>query len=199
MTWCGGALAVLGVLAVGCENMSPSRDEQKKTGTDRMVAKADAPVAVAEIHGAGDNKDKIHGTVTFTQMENGVKVVAEVDGLTPGKHGIHVHEGKDLSAPDLKGSGKHYNPAGESHKHSGPDDAQRHAGDLGNIEADDKGHGHLELTTDMLSVNGKNSVVDRSVIIHAKEDDLKNQPAGNSGDKIAGGVVKLKGSKAAAS
>jgi len=149
--------------------------------------------AVAEIHGAGDNHDKIHGTATFTQMAHGVKVVVDVDGLSPGKHGIHVHDKPDLSDPKLMKAGPHYNPDDAAHKHAGPEDPDRHAGDLGNIEVDEKGHGHLELTDDDLSVDGpKNPVVGHSLIIHAKEDDLKSQPAGNSGDRIAGGVIVLK-------
>jgi Cu-Zn family superoxide dismutase len=149
--------------------------------------------ATAAIHGAGDNKDKITGTATFTESDKGVKIVVDVDGLTPGKHGIHIHEKTDLSDPKLAGAGGHFNPDGKEHHHAGPDEAKRHAGDLGNIEVDDKGHGHLELTDDQLSIAGqKNSVVGHSVIIHAKEDDLKSQPAGNSGDRVAGGVIEAK-------
>jgi len=148
--------------------------------------------AVAEIHGAGDNRDKIHGKATFTQIDSGVKIVVDVEGLTPGKHGIHIHEKPDLSDPKLMSTGGHYNPDDGDHKHAGPDDPKRHAGDLGNIEADASGHGHLELTDDALSVDGKNAVVGHALIIHEKEDDLHTQqPPGNAGGRIAGGAIVL--------
>ncbi|MDB5333102.1 MAG: sodC [Phycisphaerales bacterium] len=158
-------------------------------GGANIVHAADAASgAVAHIHGAGDTKDKITGTATFTPAEGGVKVVVEVKGLTPGKHGIHIHEKADLSKPDLSGAGGHFNPGG--HKHGGPD-GEHHAGDLGNIEADADGNAHLEETVKGLSIaDAKDGVIGHSVIIHAAVDDLKSDPAGNSGKRIAGGVIE---------
>ena len=151
------------------------------------------PEAVAIIHGAGDNKDKIKGTASFVPESEGIKIVVDVTGLTPGKHGIHVHQKPDLSAPDLSSAGPHFNPGGASHHHGGPDDANHHAGDLGNIEADDSGHGHLELMSKDLSIEDpKTGVIGHSIIIHAKPDDLKTDPAGNSGARIAGGAIVLR-------
>jgi Cu-Zn family superoxide dismutase len=156
------------------------------------AAPPDKQAAVAIIHGAGDNKDKITGTVSFVPAGDGVKVVADIKGLTPGKHGIHIHEKSDLSSPDLKSAGPHFNPGG-AHHHGGPDDADHHAGDLGNIEADADGNGHLEIIAKDLSIEGSgNGVVGHSVIIHAGEDDLKSQPAGKSGDRIAGGAINVR-------
>ena len=149
--------------------------------------------AIAIIHGAGDNKDKITGTVSFVPDGSGVKIVADVNGLTPGKHGIHIHVKSDLSSPDLKSAGPHFNPGGESHHHGAPDDPNHHAGDLGNIEADANGHGHLELMSSDLTIeDSKTGVVGHSVIIHAGEDDLKSDPAGKSGDRIAGGAINVR-------
>ena len=149
--------------------------------------------AIAHIMGAGDTRDKIHGTATFTAAApKGVKVVVDVDGLTPGKHGIHIHEKADLSDPKLMSVGGHFNPDDADHHHSGTDDPKRHAGDLGNITADAKGHGHLEITTDALSIEGKNGVVGHAIIIHEKEDDLKTQqPPGNAGGRVAGGAIVI--------
>lgn len=146
--------------------------------------------AVAIIHQAGNHDGKITGTVSFTPTGDGVRVIADVEGLSPGKHGIHIHEKSDLSSPDLKSAGPHFNPGGASHHHAGPDDADHHAGDLGNIEADSNGHGRLEIIAHDLTIEDpKTGVVGHSVIIHANEDDLKSQPAGNSGDRIAGGAI----------
>lgn len=145
--------------------------------------------AVAQIKGAGANKDKIKGTVTFVQAQEGVRILVDVTGLAPGKHGIHIHEAADLSDPELKGAGPHWNP--EGHKHGGPAENMRHAGDLGNITADDKGNAKTELKVAGITVNGpKDAVVGHSVILHEKEDDLKTDPAGASGARIAGGVIE---------
>ena len=155
--------------------------------------KANAKQAAAIIHGAGAHKDKIKGDVTFTEVSDGVKIVAHVDGLTPGKHGFHIHEKTDLSKPDLTSAGPHFNP--EGHKHGGPDSESHHAGDLGNLEADEHGHADYEMTVKDLTIQGsKNSVVGHSVIIHEKEDDLKTDPAGAAGARIAGGAIQVKSS-----
>ena len=161
------------------------------TGVAALAEEA-APEATAMIHNAGKHDQKISGTASFTQLTKGVKIVIDVDGLAPGKHGIHIHEKPDLTAPDLSSAGPHYNPDGAEHHHGGPADATRHAGDLGNIEADEKGHGHLECEDADLSVTGKNSVVGHSLIIHEKEDDLKTDPSGNSGARIAGGAIETR-------
>jgi Cu-Zn family superoxide dismutase len=194
------ALLVLAIAAVSSGFSLPRNAQTAAAGplrnTVSSVRLADdemAKVAVAKIYGAGETHDKITGTATFTQIEHGVKIVVDVDGLTPGKHGIHIHEKPDLTDPKLISAGAHFNPGGAEHHHGSPDDAKRHAGDLGNIEVDDKGHGHLELKDDELAVDGKNGVVGHSVIIHAKVDDLKTQPSGASGDRVAGGAIVLKG------
>lgn len=147
--------------------------------------------ALATIQGAGANKDKIHGTVTFVQVKDGVEVQVEVSGLSPGKHGMHIHEKADTSDPELKSAGGHWNP--DNHKHGAPNEGDHHAGDLGNITADDKGVAKAQLTIKGVTVNGeKTGVVGHSVIIHEKEDDLKTDPAGASGARIAGGAIELK-------
>ncbi|HEX8916564.1 MAG TPA: superoxide dismutase family protein [Humisphaera sp.] len=145
--------------------------------------------ATATIAGAGEHKDKIKGMLTFTEAHGGVRVTGEITGLTPGKHGFHVHEKGDLSDPKLVSAGGHFNP-GKS-KHGGPDTEHRHAGDWGNITADDKGVAKIDATFKGVSLTGKeDGIVGRSVIVHAKEDDTKTDPSGASGDRIAGGVIE---------
>lgn len=127
------------------------------------------------------------GMVTFTKSADSVQVVADVSGLTPGKHGFHIHEFGDCSAPDATSAGGHFNP---THKpHGAPDADEHHAGDLGNLEADSSGKAHLELTDKTLKLSGDNSVLGLAVIVHAKEDDLKSQPVGNAGGRLACGVI----------
>jgi superoxide dismutase, Cu-Zn family len=135
---------------------------------------------------AGNN---VSGTITFTSTEKGVKVVVDVQGLTKGKHGIHIHEYGDCSAPDGSSAGGHFNPVGMMH--GGPMDITRHMGDMGNLEADGAGKAHLEYFDQMISMKGENSIIGKSVILHKNEDDLKTQPAGNAGPRVACGVIGL--------
>jgi Cu-Zn family superoxide dismutase len=138
----------------------------------------------------------VRGTIRFDQVEDGVRVTAEISGLTPhAKHGFHVHEFGDLSDPAGKATGGHYNP--EGHDHSLPPEtygergqAERHAGDLGNLQADGDGNAVFSETFDNLSIFDptKNPVLGRGMIIHAQPDD-GGQPTGNAGARIAQGVI----------
>ena len=142
--------------------------------------------AIAVIRPVGDKK--VSGTVTFTEDADGVRIHAELSGLSPGQHGFHVHEFGDCAAVDLSSAGGHFNP---THKpHAGPDASERHEGDMGNIEADSSGKATLDYLDHHISLgNDDQSVIGRSVVIHAKPDDLKSQPAGDSGARIGCGVI----------
>ncbi len=131
----------------------------------------------------------VEGVVTFTKSGNEVKIVADVTGLTPGKHGFHIHEFGDCSSPDGKAAGGHFNPT--NNPHAGHDAEQRHEGDLGNLEADSSGKAHLDLTDNMMAMTGEKSIIGRGVIVHEKEDDLKSQPVGNAGGRVACGVIGI--------
>lgn len=129
----------------------------------------------------------VHGTVTFEQQGPLLVVTAEVRGLEPGStHGIHIHEYGDISAPDGTAAGGHYNP--EDMPHALPHDPERHAGDLGNIEANDQGVATKTIKVRNASLMGINPVLGRAVILHAKEDD-GGQPTGNAGARLAQGVI----------
>lgn len=131
----------------------------------------------------------VEGTVTFTDLGDGrIQVEADVRGLEPNSsHAIHVHEFGDIRSPDGKSAGGHYNP--EKHDHALPKKAERHAGDLGNLEADAAGHAHYVLTVDNITLMGSmNPIIGRGVIVHAGEDD-GGQPTGNAGGRIAAGVI----------
>jgi superoxide dismutase, Cu-Zn family len=129
---------------------------------------------------------QVTGTVTFTKVGDDVQVVADIQGLKPGKHGFHIHEKGDCSAPDAASAGGHFNPAMKHH--GGPDTLDHHAGDLGNIVTDASGKTHLDWKG-KLSLTGKDSIIGKSVVVHEKEDDLKTDPAGNSGARVACGAI----------
>jgi superoxide dismutase, Cu-Zn family len=143
--------------------------------------------AVAVLHPTKGNSAS--GIVRFEGVMEGIHVVADLTGLTPGKHGFHIHEYGDCSAEDGTSAGGHFNP--EKMPHSSPSSKERHAGDLGNIEADKDGKAHLDYVDTMISFNGKNSIIGRGVIVHEKEDDLKTQPTGAAGSRVACGVIGI--------
>ncbi|BDS06478.1 hypothetical protein NT6N_15180 [Oceaniferula spumae] len=132
-----------------------------------------------------------NGTLIFTAKADGkVEIVAEVSGLKPNaKHAFHIHEFGDIRAKDGTATGGHYNP--EGHDHALPDKAKRHAGDLGNLEADAEGKAKLTIVVDNISLFGKkNPIVGRAIIVHVGEDD-GGQPTGNAGARIAQGVIGI--------
>ena len=132
---------------------------------------------------------QVTGTATFTEKDGKVEVVVNAKSLTPGKHGVHVHDKGDCSASDASSAGPHFAPGGG--QHAGPTDANRHAGDLGNLEAGADGSAKLTITSDKLTVgDGERSVVGRALVIHGDPDDLATQPSGNSGGRVACGVIK---------
>src|SRR6266699_1961202 len=132
---------------------------------------------ISVLHPTAGNK--VSGTVTFTPVTDGVQVHAEIAGLTPGKHGFHVHEFGDCSAADASSAGAHFNPTNQPH--AAPDATARHVGDMGNIEADTSGAAKLDYLDHNMSLsNDDRSIIGRSVVVHAKADDLKSQPAGDS-------------------
>ena len=131
----------------------------------------------------------IQGTVSFIQEGSGVRVIADLSGLTPGKHGIHIHEFGDCTAADGSSLGGHYNPGNTMH--AGPEDKERHVGDLGNIEADKTGKAKYNRLDQQISLNGRNSIIGRSIVIKEKADDYKTQPGGAAGMRIACGVIGI--------
>jgi superoxide dismutase, Cu-Zn family len=140
--------------------------------------------AIAVLHSASGSQ--VAGTVTFTKTGDTVQVVADITGLTPGKHGFHIHEFGDCSAADASSAGGHFNPM---HKpHGAPDSPERHEGDMGNLEADSTGKAHLELKDSMLKFSGADSILGHAVIVHEKVDDW-SQPVGNAGGRLACGVI----------
>ncbi|MBT2582681.1 superoxide dismutase family protein [Planococcus sp. ISL-109] len=132
------------------------------------------------------------GTAELTEEDTGVLVKLNVEGLEPGTHGIHFHEEGLCEAPDFESAGGHFNPTGASHGHDNPDGP--HAGDLKNIEVADDGTSMDELTAENLTlqIGEDNSLLKEggtALVIHASADDGQTDPSGDSGDRIACGVV----------
>lgn len=156
---------------------------------DHHEEKAEKVLKSAIVVLVAGNDSGVSGTVTFSEVKGGVKVMADVKGLTPGKHGFHIHQKGDISKADLTSTGGHFNPKG--HDHAGPKSKMRHVGDLGNLVANAGGAAKMEAVFKGVFMRGNNSILGRAVIIHAGEDDLTSQPTGAAGSRVAGGVIGL--------
>jgi Cu-Zn family superoxide dismutase len=128
------------------------------------------------------------GTVEFTQHSNEVMVTAKLSGLKPNQeHGFHVHEKGDCSSADAMSAGGHFNPTNAPH---GPQTGPHHAGDIPNLKADASGNAQGTFHLTGLNIgSGAADIVGKSVVVHANPDDYASQPAGNSGARIACGVI----------
>ena len=148
------------------------------------VAKYDAVAALLPASGS-----QVSGSVSFRVIPGGLHMDAAVTGLNQGDHGFHIHEVGNCTAADASSAKGHFNPFGKPH--GSHDHDEHHAGDMPNLSADANGKAILSVDLPGLSVSpGESSILDRAVIIHADPDDYKTQPAGNSGKRIACGVIK---------
>ena len=141
--------------------------------------------AIAVLHPTEGNK--VQGVVAFTKEKKTVRIQAGIEGLPPGPHGFHIHEYGDCSSPDATSASGHFNPGNAPH--GAPTAEKRHAGDLGNIEADSAGVAKLDIRDNQLSFEGPHSIIGRSVIVHLSPDDFATQPTGNAGARLACGVI----------
>jgi Cu-Zn family superoxide dismutase len=162
-------------------------------GQDNAGKRAPPQKAVAVM--APTSGSKVTGVVTFTARDGYVEISGDVRGLTPGLHGFHIHEFGDISALDGGSAGGHFNPT--DMPHAGPDAPKRHVGDLGNIKADASGKATLQIHDKLIALHGPNSVIGRALVIHAQPDDLKSQPSGEAGERVACGVIGLANPKPA--
>ena len=130
----------------------------------------------------------VTGTVRFTQVGDRVRITGDVSGHSRGNKAIHIHEKGDCSSTDGMSTGGHFNPTKVAHGAPGAG----HAGDFGNLVFDDQGRALVNIMASGIAVNSTapNGIVGRAVIIHAQEDDLKTDPTGNAGGRVACGVIQ---------
>lgn len=182
------AIAVIGlaVLAAGACNDSRSDPRAGQRDIDALFARSFS-------HPIVDTAGKRIGTVTSAPDTDGVVVKFAVAGLAPGRHGIHLHEVGRCDPPDFASAGGHWETRGRKHGHDNPQGP--HDGDWDNLEVGADGRG----ATDRL-IPRWHGTIPRSglaLVIHAREDDEATDPDGNSGERIACGVVLAPATKAA--
>lgn len=174
------ALGATTLLLVGCQTTEQPVQAQQTT----MIA----PTSLKAYLSPTEGHETLSGYVTFKQHEEAVTVLVHIEGLPANStHGLHIHQYGDCSAVDGMSAGGHFNP--HDVPHGGPDDMIRHVGDLGNVTSNQHGMGHLEVRDAHIAMHGLNSIVGKSVIVHAQPDDFVSQPVGNAGARLLCGVI----------
>lgn len=165
-----GVLAALSLVA--CQSMEQGTGQKASANLDSR---------------SGSNAK---GTVNFVWQGHDVLVSGNFSGLKPNaEQGFHVHEKGDCSAPDATSAGGHFNP--DTKSHGMPGSGSHHAGDMPNIKSDANGNAVYSAKLSGFTVNsGSTGVLGKSVVVHRDPDDYKSQPAGNSGPRIACGLIK---------
>lgn len=193
-------LALAGVLA-GCAAPQPAQHDHGQQGATDTRAnghKSDGRMSGMEKHDMHMGKmavakvtptqgNSAAGEVMFHAMGDHVMVHARLTGLKPnGEHGFHVHDKGDCSSADGSSAGGHFNPSGKAH---GAQDGEHHVGDMPNLKADASGVVNQHLMLHGVTLEGAAGIMGRGLIVHANADDYSSQPAGNSGPRIACGVI----------
>jgi len=136
---------------------------------------------------------KVKGVIYLEELSNGkTKIYGKVSGMKPGEHGIHIHRAGDLTDGCMSAC-DHYNPFGK--EHGGPDDKERHVGDLGNMIADKNGVANFEIEDQLVKLRGKYSVIGRSIVVHDDPDELgkggypDSKTTGHAGGRMLCGVI----------
>lgn len=162
---------------------------QKPVSTIKPAEKHTIQSAICVLQPVGESG--VTGEIRMQPTDDGVRIHGSVKGLSPGKHGFHVHEFGDVSdTQEGSSAGGHFNPSNQEHGHR--EDEKRHAGDFGNIEADAQGVAKIDFVDPIVQLNGSDSVVGRAIVVHASEDKF-TQPSGDAGPRVAFGVIGIAG------
>jgi Cu-Zn family superoxide dismutase len=137
-------------------------------------------------------KGEAAGTATFKESKDGkeLSISVKLQNLPFGEHAVHIHANPVCDAPDFKGAGGHFNPDSKQHGMDNP--MGHHAGDMPkNVSVGEDHTGSLTFKVDYLTLaaGAPNSVLGHSIMVHEKADDMKTDPTGNAGNRIACGVI----------
>lgn len=155
-----------------------------------VVALALTSSAKTAVH-LNDAKGQSVGTALIWEDGSGVQMELNLMSLPPGEHALHFHQNAKCEAPDFKSAGPHFNPDGKKHGLENPEG--HHAGDMANFTVDEKGKAHFRVVNKDVNLGDDSHSLfsngGTALVIHAKADDLKTDPAGNAGDRVACGTI----------
>ncbi|MCF8274378.1 MAG: superoxide dismutase family protein [Flavobacteriaceae bacterium] len=185
-------LASLMVLTIACKNEKKETEQKvEEPVTEKVEETSNVEVIKFSLEPKSDSN--VSGTVTFTQENGSVTMVAEMEGLTEGIHAIHIHEKADCSSADGTSTGGHWNPTAQPHGKWGATEGY-HKGDIGNFTADATGKGSITFTTDTWCIgcgDEAKDILGKAVIVHAGTDDYTTQPTGDAGGRVScAGIIK---------
>ena len=179
----GIALILVGL----CLSCKETKKEAEKAPMQEDPEMEEVSVEVVSFSMEAKSGSEVSGSVTFTEEDGAVTMVAQLSGLTPGEHAIHLHEKADCSSDDGKSTGGHWNPTAEPHGKWGADEGY-HRGDIGNFIADEEGNATVEFSTDLWCLSCEDEVKNirgKAVIVHQGVDDFTSQPSGAAGARIS--------------
>jgi Cu-Zn family superoxide dismutase len=180
------------VLICGCGQRDHTAGTADALGTPSAPAPAEAPATAASATAplSPTQGRNASGTLMLNAQGDSVRLTGTLHGLAPnGEFGFHIHEKGDCSAPDASSAGEHFNPT--SAQHGSPQADTHHAGDMLNVKSDAQGAAVIDAVASGVSLDSgqPNGVRGKAIVLHEKADDYTSQPAGNSGARIACGVI----------
>ncbi len=188
-------LAVALILSItACKNQKKEENTEQMTEEPAMAKKAlDSDIQVIKIALEPKSDSNVSGTITFTQENGSVTMVANMEGLTEGTHAIHIHEKSDCSSPDGTSAGGHWNPTNQPHGKWGSPEGY-HKGDIGNFTAGADGKGSITFSTDEWCIgcgDDTKDILGKGIIVHEGADDFTSQPSGAAGTRVScAGIIK---------
>lgn len=189
-------LVFMAACIAGCSKESPPPPAAESAPPVTAAPPATEPPPAQETVGAtaelkATQGHGVSGTLMLSPEGTGVHISGSIKGLVPNSgFGFHVHEKGDCSAPDASSAGGHFNPTAE--QHGDPAGAAHHLGDMPNLASDAEGSAELHIVIPDLTLRTgqANDVLGKAIVVHEKPDDYASQPSGNSGARIACGIIK---------
>lgn len=183
-------LFIAALFMMNCQNSSSNSEKTDHPETE-IASESNTNQKTITVKMEPKSDSNLSGTVVFTQSGDNVTMKATINGLSEGKHAIHIHETGDCSAADGTSAGGHWNPTNQPHGKWG-DAKGYHKGDIGNFKVDANGKGAMDFSTDEWCIgcnDPQKDITGKAVIIHAGVDDFTSQPAGAAGKRIGCGII----------